>query len=142
MSESRSALARRVVLKGLAAGMVYSLAWVLSNHWFFHAWNKHYLGVFIIEFSASLLSWFILKSSIQDIWGKAFCIAAVFSFFGCFLLLTVYSPPLNRFLFAWHPSTDTLGEYSSKGIEMICLFSLGSKVLTCLFAAHFFCKEH
>ena len=141
MNESKSALTRRVILKGLAAGVVYSLAWVFSNHWFFHQWNKHYLGVYVVELAASLLSWFILRSKHQDIWGKAFCIAAIFSFFVCFLLLTLYFPPLKRFLFAWHPSTDTLGEYSSKGTELIGFISLGSKVITCLYAALFFRKE-
>ncbi|MBQ3276568.1 MAG: hypothetical protein IJH47_05895 [Oscillospiraceae bacterium] len=130
--------ARRVILKGLAAGVVYSLVWVMSNHWFFHAWDHHWLGVILLVFAGSLLSWSLPKSPEQDVWGRSFCVAVLVSFSLCLCLLTLDSPPLKRFLFAWHPSSDTRGEFTAKGAGLIDLLCLGGKVMTCLYAALFY----
>ncbi len=129
MSEER-APARRVVLKGLAAGAVYSLAWVLSNHWFFHQWNRHYLGVYLLVFLASLLSWFILDRLDGTPWRISYCIAFLFPFLFCFFLWSSASESLLRFLFHWHPSHDPYPDFSADGVFRISSICFCGKILT------------
>ena len=106
VSESKSAVAQRVILKGLAAGALFSLTWVLSNHWFSHAWNRHPLGVYLLVFLASLLSAFILDRLEGAPWRVSYCIAFLFSFLFCFILFFSASDPFLHFLFDWYPSRD------------------------------------